>query len=229
MVNSKIKSQMRPVTCAPGQNWAATLGAGFVLPGSRAELQTTRPRRPCNSTSLHAPPPPKGVRQSRRAGPRGCESRDAVWGVKSPRRSRAHKAQAQRVGWQQHQVAAVLASASRNRCRQVGASRGGWRGSLHLALLSYLYQGLKRVGRGRRSRDKAAPSSPGVAALATQQVGEGQRYLLPRKLPSGTKENLDSNPSSLHTCTRHLLWLRVSTCKIGVKDPTHLTVTVGTR
>lgn len=159
-----------------------------MLPGSRAELQTTRPRRPV-TVHLSTPRPLPGwrVRQGRRAGPSGSESRDAVWGVKSPRRSGALKAQAQRVGWQQHQVAAVLAAASRNRCRQVGASRGGWRGSLHLALLSYLCQGLKRVGRGWRSRDKAVPSSPGVAALATQQVGEGQRYLLPGKLPSGTK------------------------------------------
>lgn len=115
------------------------------------------------------------MRRGRRAGHRGSESLGSVWGVKCPRRSGARKAQAQRVGWQQHQVAAVFATASCNRCRQVGASRGGWRGSLNLDLLSYLCQGLERGGSGKRSRHKAGPSSPGVPALATQQVGEGQR------------------------------------------------------
>lgn len=96
------------------------------------ERQTTSPRRPYVTARLSRPRPLPGAGRGRRAGLRGSESRagrslgsdtpQQLWGAQS--------AQAQRVGWQQHPVAAVLAAASCNRCRQVGASAGGWRGSL---------------------------------------------------------------------------------------------------
>lgn len=199
---------MRPLTCAPGQARASTQGR-FRTAGFRSRrLQVPEGLM---IARLSTPRPLPGGRRGRRAGPGAASpGPGAVWGVICPSSSGAHKAQAQRVGWQQHPVAAVLAAASCNRCRQVGASGEAGEGvCLHLALLSYLCQGLEAGGSGRRSRDKTGPSRPGVPALATQQVGEGQRHLIAGKLPLGIEYTWIPIQVPSHTWTSQCIYRSV--------------------